>query len=93
MEKNDTYLVSPSPHDPRLTERVSGTDQNRDVVEASVTVERPVSLFLNKREVVTLMTIADYPEYLAVGYLLNQNMLLEGDILTAVEYDDEAEVP
>ncbi len=92
MEKNDTYLVSPSPHDPRLTERVSGTDQNRDVVEASVTVERPVSLFLNKREVVTLMTIADYPEYLAVGYLLNQNMLLEGDILTAVEYDDEAEV-
>ena len=92
MEKNDTYLVSPSPHDPRLTERVSGTDQNRDVVEASVTVERPVSLFLNNREVVTLMTIADYPEYLAVGYLLNQNMLLEGDILTAVEYDDEAEV-
>ena len=92
MEKNDTYLVAPSPHDPRLTERVSGTDQNRDVVEASVTVERPISLFLNNREVVTLMTIADYPEYLAVGYLLNQNMLLEDDILTAVEYDDEAEV-
>ena len=92
MEKNDTYLVSPSPHDPRLTERVSGTDQNRDVVETAVTVERPVSLFLNNREIVTLMTIADYPEYLAVGYLLNQNMLLEGDILTTVEYDNEAEV-
>jgi FdhD protein len=92
MAETDTYLVYPSPHDPRLTERVSGTDQNGDVVEASVTVERPISLFLNNREVVTLMTIADYPEYLAVGYLLNQNMLLEDDILTAVEYDDEAEV-
>ena len=62
MAETDTYLVYPSPHDPRLTERVSGTDQNGDVVEASVTVERPISLFLNNREVVTLMTIADYGE-------------------------------
>ena len=36
-----------------------------------------------------MMTINDYPEYLALGYLLNQNMLKYDDVVTAVEYDDE----
>ncbi len=81
----------PDPHDPRLTERVSGTDQDGKPLETSVTVERPLALFLNSREIVTLMTIGDYPECLAVGYLLNQNMLRPDDVLTGVEYDEEAE--
>jgi FdhD protein len=38
------------------------------------------------------MTIADYPEYLAVGYLLNQNMLLPDDVVTGVDYDEELSV-
>ena len=41
-------------------------------------VERPLTLFLNGQEIVTMMTIGDYPDYLAVGYLLNQNMLRAG---------------
>jgi len=86
------YLpVVPNPQDPRLTERVSGTDQDGKPLNTSVTVERPLALFLNSREIVTLMTIGDYPEFLAVGYLLNQNMLRPDDILTGVEYDEEAE--
>jgi len=86
------YLpVVPNPQDPRLTERVSGTDQDGKPLNTSVTVERPLALFLNSREIVTLMTIGDYPECLAVGYLLNQNMLRPDDILTGVEYDEEAE--
>ena len=84
-------LVTPNPHDPRLTERVSGTDQNGRLVHTSVTVERPLALFLNSREIVTLMTIGDYPEYLAVGYLLNQNMLRPDDVVTDVDYDEEAD--
>lgn len=84
-------LVAPNPDDPRLTERVSGTDQDGKQVDTSVTVERPLALFLNSREIVTLMTIGDYPECLAVGYLLNQNMLRPDDVLTGVEYDEEAE--
>lgn len=84
-------LVAPDPSDPRLTERVTGTDQDGRVVETSVTVERPLALFLNSREIVTLMTIGDYPECLAVGYLLNQNMLRPDNVLTSVEYDAEAE--
>tara|TARA_R110000868_G_scaffold134793_4_gene347045 strand:- start:12073 stop:12969 length:897 start_codon:yes stop_codon:yes gene_type:complete len=85
------FPVLPDPHDPRLTERVSGTDQDGKPLETSVTVERPLALFLNSREIVTLMTIGDYPECLAVGYLLNQNMLRPDDVLTGVEYDEEAE--
>jgi FdhD protein len=83
--------VVPNPQDPRLTERVSGTDQDGKPLDTSVTVERPLALFLNSREIVTLMTIGDYPECLAVGYLLNQNMLRPDDVLTGVDYDEEAE--
>jgi FdhD protein len=38
------------------------------------------------------MTINDYPEYLALGYLLNQNMLQPSDTVTAVDYDEELSV-
>jgi FdhD protein len=86
-----SYLVAPSPSDPRLTERVTGIDQEGREVVAAVTVERPLALFLNSREIVTLMTIGDYPDCLAVGYLLNQNMLRPDDVVTGVEYDAEAE--
>ena len=59
---------------------------------ASVTVERPLTLFLNGREIVTMMTICDYPEYLAVGYLVNQNMLRPDDVVTGIEFDEDLEV-
>ena len=85
------YIVAPDPGDARLTERVSGVDHTGAPVETAVTVERPLALFLNSREIVTLMTIGDYPEYLAVGYLVNQNMLRRDDELTGVDYDEEAE--
>jgi len=85
-------LVNPNPDDPRLTERVVGIDEQGGRVEASVVVERPLTLFLNGQEIVTMMTVGDYPEYLAVGYLANQNMLLPDDEIVAVEHDDDLEV-
>ena len=39
-----------------------------------------------------MMTIGDYPEYLALGYLLNQNMLKYDDVVTEVEYHDDLQV-
>ena len=86
------YIVKPNPLDERLTERIVGVDQNGAVVETTVVVERPLTLFLNKQEIVTMMTINDYPEYLALGYLLNQNMLKPDDVVTGVDYDDDLEV-
>src|SRR3954452_18998540 len=88
----DGYLVRPNPQDPRLTERVKGVDQTGAAIETAVTVERALTIFLNSQEIVTAMTIGDYPEYLAIGYLLNQNMLLPDDVVTGVDYDEELAV-
>ena len=89
---HDEYLIRPDPLDPRLTERVKGIDQTGAAIETSVTVERALTIFLNSQEIVTAMTINDHPEYLAVGYLLNQNMLKPDDTVTGVDYDEELSV-
>jgi len=83
------FTIAPDPADPRLTQRVSGQDQAGQPIETSVVVERPLTLYLNSREIVTMMTIGDYPDYLAVGYLVNQNMLRPDDEITAIEHDAE----
>src|SRR5262245_42264128 len=88
----DDYLLRPDPADPRLTERVRGVDQAGAPVETSVTVERSLTIYLNAQEIVTAMTIGDYPEYLALGYLLNQNMLRPDDVVTGVDYDEDLAV-
>jgi len=88
----DNYLLRPNPADPRLTERVSGVDQTGAPVTTSVTVERALTIYLNRQEIVTAMTIGDYPEYLAIGYLLNQNMLQPDDVVTGVDYDEDLAV-
>src|SRR5919197_1012061 len=89
MRKPKDYLIKPDPLDPRLTERVTGVDQTGAKIETAVTVERALTIFLNSQEIVTAMTIGDYPEYLAIGYLLNQNMLRPDDTITAVDHDED----
>jgi FdhD protein len=85
-------LLLPDPEDPRLTQPVVGIDQEGREVAAAIVHERPLTLFLNGQEIVTMMTIGDHPDYLALGYLINQNMLRPGDQVTAVEHDEELEV-
>src|ERR1700754_178127 len=92
MRKPKDYLIQPDPLDPRLTERITGVDQTGEKITTAVTVERALTIFLNSQEIVTAMTINDYPEYLALGYLLNQNMLLPTDTITAVDYDEDLSV-
>jgi FdhD protein len=85
------FVVRPQPEDPRLTRKVTGIDHEGRPVETSVVMERPLTLFLNGREIVTMMTIGDHPDYLAVGYLLNQNMLRAEDTIIGIDYDEELE--
>src|ERR1044071_395367 len=92
MRKPKDFRIKPDPFDPRLTERVTGIDQTGAAIETAVTVERALTIFLNSQEIVTAMTIGDYPEYLAIGYLLNQNMLMADDVVTGVDYDEELAV-
>jgi len=83
------FHLTPEPDDPRLSETVSGLDQDGNTIETAVVTERPLTLFLNAREIVTMMTIGDHPDLLAVGYLLNQNMLRLDDEITGIDYEDD----
>jgi formate dehydrogenase assembly factor FdhD len=69
-----------------------GRDHTGAEVEISVVEERPLTIYLNAQEIVTAMTIGDYPEYLALGFLRNQGMLRADDRVTGVDYDEEIEV-
>ncbi|MEX0348804.1 MAG: formate dehydrogenase accessory sulfurtransferase FdhD [Paracoccaceae bacterium] len=85
------YIIAPDPMAPRLTRAVEGVDQNGATERISVVEERPLTIFLNAQEIVTAMTIGDYPDYLALGFLRNQGMLLDDDVITGVEFDEELE--
>ena len=87
-----TEKLVPNPQDPRLSRTVEGVDELGQSREISVIEERPLTIYLNSQEIVTAMTIGDYPEYLALGFLLNQGMLGESDVVTAIDYDEELEV-
>jgi FdhD protein len=88
----DRIRVRPNPDDPRLTVSLTGIDHTGATVETRVPVERSLTLFLNGQEIVTAMTIGDYPEDLAVGYFLNQGMLRPEDVITGIDYDEELAV-
>jgi FdhD protein len=86
------YLIYPNPDEASLTSHVTGRDHTGTQVEVDVVTERGLTVYLNKQEIVTLMTLGDHPEYLALGFLLNQNMLRADDVVTSIDYDEDLEV-
>ncbi|MFY0646931.1 formate dehydrogenase accessory sulfurtransferase FdhD [Sulfitobacter geojensis] len=85
------YLIAPDPAAARLTRAVRGVDHEGRETTLRVVEERPLTIFLNGQEIVTAMTIGDYPEYLALGFLRNQGMLRADEDITRVDYDEELE--
>lgn len=85
-------MVAPDPEKPGLTRSISGVDHMGQAVSLAVVEERPLTIYLNSREIVTAMTIGDYPEYLALGFLRNQGMLGPDAEVTGVDFDEELEV-
>ncbi len=85
------YLIAPDPSAKRLTRAVEGTDHDGRRTTIRVVEERPLTIFLNAQEIVTAMTIGDYPGYLALGFLRNQGMLASGERVLGVDYDEELE--
>ena len=85
-------FIKPKINNPQLTRKITGLDENLNKIEIDVVEEKPLTLFLNNQEIVTMMTINDYPDFLAVGYLVNQNMLNEKDVITSIDFDDEINV-
>ncbi|WP_085806998.1 formate dehydrogenase accessory sulfurtransferase FdhD [Roseovarius albus] len=90
-EDQSDYLIAPTPGAGRLTRAVEGVDHDGQITQIAVVEERPLTIFLNGQEIVTAMTIGDYPEYLALGFLRNQGMLRDGETVTKVDYDDDLE--
>ncbi|HCE71098.1 formate dehydrogenase accessory sulfurtransferase FdhD [Ruegeria pomeroyi] len=85
------YIIAPDPGAARLTRAVEGLDQTGAPTRLSVVEERPLTIFLNSQEIVTAMTIGDYPEYLALGFLRNQGMLRPDEEITGVDFDEDLE--
>ncbi|MEM9870958.1 MAG: formate dehydrogenase accessory sulfurtransferase FdhD [Pseudomonadota bacterium] len=85
------YIIAPDPSLARLTRTVPGFDAAGRAVNTQVVEERPLTIFLNGQEIVTAMTIGDYPDYLALGFLRNQGMLAPDEVVKGIDYDDELE--
>ena len=92
MKEKEKYLVSPNINDESLITELKGIDENGKKVKSKVINEQSLTIFLNNQEIVTLMSIGDHPKYLAIGYLLNQNMLKKSDKISRVEIDKELNV-
>ncbi|MEE9375415.1 MAG: formate dehydrogenase accessory sulfurtransferase FdhD, partial [Rhizobiaceae bacterium] len=89
MSERSNLLLGPDPKDESLSAAVTGINQEGQPVDMRVITERPLTLYLNSQEIVTMMTIGDHPELLALGYLINQNMLKPNDPIRKIDYDDE----
>jgi len=84
-------LIAPNPQENGLTRQVAGLDHLGAEIALNVVEERPLTIWLNGQEIVTAMTIGDYPEYLAQGFLSNQGMLAKEEIVESIDFDAELE--
>ena len=91
MTQAKLCLIAPNPQEKGLTRQVAGLDYLGAEISLNVVEERPLTIWLNGQEIVTAMTIGDYPEYLAQGFLSNQGMLAKEEIVRSVDFDSELE--
>jgi FdhD protein len=73
------------------TFEVEAYNERGEMVPTSIAGEHPLTLYLDKREVVTLMTLGHAPEALVIGYLRNQRLVNSIDKIAAVQVDWETE--
>jgi len=92
MDKNKEFHISPNLENDSLTETIECLNESGENIKLPVVREIPLTIYLNKQEIVTAMTLGDMPDLLAVGYLLNQNMLKRDDIISEIDYDQDLQV-
>jgi len=85
-----------SPYRPVLTDaarpstfNVRSVDEKGDARETPIAGEHPLTLYVDKREILTLMTLGAAPEALAIGYLRNQRLLDRLEEIVSVQVDWE----
>ena len=92
MSKIKEFYISPDLGNDDLTKSIDCFNEAGEQIKLPVITEVPLTIYLNKQEIVTAMTLGDMPELLAVGYLLNQKMLKSEDIISEINYDKELQV-
>jgi len=92
MKNIKEFLIKPDLNNNNLTEEITSYDENGKETKLPVVKEIALTIFLNKEEIVTVMTLGDMPELLALGYLVNQNMIKKEDQIASIDYDDELKV-
>lgn len=90
--------MAAKPHRPQLTDaakpatfEVEAFNERGEMVPTSVAGEHPLALYLDKKELVTLMTLGHAPEALAIGYLRNQRLVGALADISAVQVDWETD--
>ena len=73
-----------------ITSVISYNEFN-EVIEGSIAVERALTIYLDKREVITLMTLGNHPELLILGWLRNQRLIEDIEAIKAIQVDWEVE--
>ena len=73
----------------RLTQDIRAVDEHGNVVDASIPAERALTVYVDKRELVTLMTLGAHPEWLVLGYLRNQQLVASADEIESITVDWE----
>ena len=73
------------------THAVTAVDEYGNVRELQVAGERPLTLYVDKKEIVTLMTLGTHPEALALGYLRNQDLIERIEDVKSVQVDWDTE--
>lgn len=92
IRKMKKFTVKPNPDNKSLFETISAINQSGDEIITHIIQEKPISLYLNNQEIVTLMTIGDYLEELSIGYLTNQGMLDIKDSIISIDYDEDINI-
>ena len=73
------------------TASVISYNEYNEAIDGSVAVERALTIYLDKREVITLMTLGNHPELLILGWLYNQRLVEDIEAIKAIQVDWETE--
>ena len=73
------------------TAEVTARNEYGETVDGAIAIERALTIYLDKREVVTLMTLGNYPELLILGWLRNQRMIEDIEAIKAIQVDWETD--
>ena len=94
-QRSGTAKPKPRPEITRasraLTFEVEAINERGEMVPTAIAGENPLTLYVDKREIVTLMTLGQAPEALAIGYLRNQRLVQSIEEIAAVQVDWETD--